>query len=100
MIRMFNHIGLNAQFEIHGYILSVYVGAGSDSESKKKDVGAKQIISNNAEIALMNKEEEYILPNQTVGYQSAEAIARAMHVMLTKHDTDESLVSNILAVLD
>ena len=100
MIRMFNHIGFNAQFEINDYILSVYVGAGSDSDSKREDVGVITIISNNAEIALMNKEEKYILPNQTIGYQSAEAIARVLHVMLSKHDTDEALVHSVLAVID
>lgn len=100
MIRMFSYIGFNAQFAINDYILSVYVGAGSDSDSKQTNAGAKKVVSNNAEIALMNKEEQFILPNQTVGYQSAEAIARVLHVMLTKHDTDEALVQNVLAVID
>lgn len=100
MVKMHSEFGHVAQFTINDYTLSVYVGHGSHSESKHWEIERTSVTSSDAEIALFNKEMEFILPDQIVGYQSAEAIARVLHVMLTKHDTDEALVQNVLAVLD
>lgn len=99
MIRMFNYIGSNAQFVINDYTLSVYIKRGSYSSSKFWE-NVDEVESSDAEIAIINPEGKFILPMDVQGYQSAEAIARVLHVMLTKHDTDEALVQNIMAVLD
>lgn len=99
MISIYKNIGLVTQFTINTYTLSVYVGKGSHSASKFwEDVD--EVESKDAEIAIINSEGKYLLPTDVQGYQSAEAIARVLHVMLTKYDTDEALVQNILAVLD
>lgn len=100
MISMFKNHALVTQFTINEYTLSVYIGEGSYSDSKNWDRGSDEIDSKNAEIAIINSEGKYILPMDVEGYQSAEAIARVLHVMLSKHDTDEALVQNVLAVLD
>jgi hypothetical protein len=99
MISIFKNIGLVTQFTINEYTLSVYIGRGSHSASKFwEDVD--EVESSDAEIAILNAEGKYLLPKSVEGYQSAEAIARVLHVMLTKYDTDEALVQNVLAVLD
>lgn len=100
MISIYRKHGLVTQFTLNDYTLSIYIGNASQSASKHWSEFSDEIDSKNAEIAVISSKGKYILPMDVEGYQSAEAIARVMHVMTFKYDNEEALVHNIVAVLD
>ena len=88
----------NIQLQFHDYTLSVLVGKGSYSETINNSLGL--IESKNVEIAVLNDEGDFILPEQVIGHQSIDALSRVMSIMRNKHNDEEILVNNILSVID
>jgi hypothetical protein len=100
MIQVFNHEELrncNIQFQFHDYTLSVLIGKESYSDSIANGLNYE---GKNVEISIWNDEDEFILPEQVLGHQSIESLSRIMGVMCNKHDTQQALVNNVLAVID
>ena len=101
MIKVLNHTAMencNIQLQFHDYTLSVLVGKGSYSKTISNSLGL--IESKNVEIAIMNDEGDFILPEQVIGHQSIQSLTKVMALMCCKHDDEQALVNNILAVID
>ena len=101
MIKVFNneeHENCNIQFQFNDYTLSVFIGKGSYSKTTSNALNL--IESENVEIAILNDEGDFILPEQVLGHQSIDALSRVMSVMRNKHNEQKHLVHNILLAVD